>query len=481
MHVRETTVDLLRRARLLDDARRVRNQYQGIRQRALVRRLLALYGDGRFGRGPQYAEWRERQNGLAREAASIEQARDHRFLVELALRGALATGAGAGIETTADELVGRLRERQVPATTATLAGKAALEALTGVAGPIADVLAATARYLAAAPALDGSHVAALGELSGRRLSVADAAFVTLLDLDRIPHAYEYDFVDDAEEILRSRSATGDGAHEAGAERIVRAVKALVGGRDGTLSAALRDTTRAVPVAKRRTDVIAYARTVIPDLADEFVALKAKDDPARFLAINREYSRRQREANGQLSPAGLSLLHGYEREPHIMLRTIVEWVRAGVIRPNDEVLVIGPRHGNEMAFFRNDLGLKRAIGLDLFDATEDNIVGGDMHDMSFESGRFKLVYCCGTLSYSYAIRRVAREIARVTQRPGYIVLSDAGKRVSGVDPLGRTDPMSTASMLSCFHAYRYDVVFRDEGVPPVLDYYERWPNVGLVLR
>src|SRR5262249_21694942 len=133
-----------------------------------------------------------------------------------------------------------------------------------------------------------------------------------------------------------------------------------------------------PYVPRRCPVNPAVGGRIPDLYDEFIALRGHDNPERFLEINREYSRRQRVEQGRWGPRGLSLLHGYERDHHPMLRTLVGLVRDGALRPSDQVLVVGPRHYDEILFFRKHLGLPRTVGLDLFTSARDGIVGGDMH-------------------------------------------------------------------------------------------------------
>src|SRR5439155_2996284 len=119
------------------------------------------------------------------------------------------------------------------------------------------------------------------------------------------------------------------------------------------------------------------REVVPDLYDELVALRGRDNPTRFLDIGREYSYRQRQGQGNWGHR-LSFLVGYERDHQLMLRKLIDLTMDGGIGPRDEVLAIGPRYRDEIHFFRHHLGLPKTIGLDLFDAPKDSIEAGDMH-------------------------------------------------------------------------------------------------------
>ncbi len=482
MQLKQTTADVLRQLNLMNEAQRVRNRYRRAKQRNLLRVLARLYSDGKFGRNASYRAWQERLREEDMGRARERQRRDMRFLVELALRHGLAPLASKeAVDTRSlSEVLAGAKSGAASSESSIVAAWAALTALVEQpsSSSLESVTAAANGLLGELPELEPAERLALMNAAGKPL--VESALDQLIDAQTFPHAYEYDYIDDFEQIVRSRSATGALLHVADSERILRAVAALSSAHAISPNA-LRASIGAAgdKYAPLRGPIGAFVRTVIPDLVDEFVAMRACERPARFLEINREYSRRQRDTVGSIGPSGLSLLFGYERETHLMVRTLLELVHDKRLATGDEVLVIGPRHADELEFFRRELGLK-PTGLDLFDAPRDGIVAGDMHHMNFASGRFKLVYCCSTLSYSYAIRNVISEIARVCARPGYVILSDAGNRVKGVDPLGRSDPMNTTSMLSCFHASKYNLLFADEGVPLVADFYHQWPSIGIEL-
>jgi ubiquinone/menaquinone biosynthesis C-methylase UbiE len=99
-------------------------------------------------------------------------------------------------------------------------------------------------------------------------------------------------------------------------------------------------------------------------------------------------------------------------------------------------------------------------------------------MKYADVRFRLIYTCSTLNYAYDIRRVVSEMLRVLKRPGYIILSDAASRQRGVDPMGRTDPMSADSFVGCFYDAKFSVLFHDDGRTPYTGQFRIWPSVGL---
>ena len=308
-------------------------------------------------------------------------------------------------------------------------------------------------------------------------SAAAAIVERMLEGRLFPRFYDYDYLDDIVGIVGGRYCSDQGCDGKASAEVLDALCALSGAtsRDA-LPASLRSLLG--KHAPPRSDVTAHVRKVIPDLADEFIALKAETNPERFLEINREYSRRQAHNLGVWDNRDLSLLRGYERDHHLLLRTLVGLIDEGKVSGEDEVLLVGPRHIDEVVFFRKALGLRKAIGLDLFPYGRDEIVAGDMHRMPFGSRRFRLVFCAGTLSYSYNVRRVVEEIARVTTRPGYVFLIDAGGRHKGPSALGRSDIPGVEAMIGLFHRHRFHVLARDEGRSLAPDLYENEPCLAL---
>jgi SAM-dependent methyltransferase len=307
----------------------------------------------------------------------------------------------------------------------------------------------------------------------------------IVDVERSPRFFEFDHIDDIQEILQSRYSVGDVQSVERGRLFVRALTALLdyevppgeGELASRLKAELGDFSRFVP---SRGQTHPNVRSIIPELFVEFCSIRGADNPARFLEINREYSARQHDNLGAWDARDLSLLREYEWDHHVLLRNLIALIRDGRISSADEVLVVGPRHVNELHFFRKHLGLKWTIGLDLFPSDKGRIIAGDMHQMPFESGRFKLVYVCNTLTYAYNARRVIREICRVTQSPGYAMVIDSGNRVRGPDALGRSDLMSADALVQCFYMRPYKALVKDRGKSLAPEWYLEQPCVLLEL-
>ena len=300
-----------------------------------------------------------------------------------------------------------------------------------------------------------------------RETAARLALDRLIEDGRVPRYYDYDHIDDLVPIVRSRYSKGQGIDHERSEPLLRALTVLGGApAPGNSADAARWMARLLgpdhSYVPRRGVLNRYVSAVIPDLVEEFAALRAEDNIGRFLEINREYSRRQQQQQGRWDNRDLALLRGHEHDHLLLLRTLVRLRTDKKLVEDDEALIVGPRHADELVFFRKHLRLPKTSGLDLFADPDAHIVAGDMHDMPFDSGRFKLVFCAGTLSYAYHSRKVISEIARVLQRPGYAFLMDAGDRHAGPDPLGRSDTVNITTAIGFFHEHRSTVLASDRG-------------------
>jgi len=319
-----------------------------------------------------------------------------------------------------------------------------------------------------------------------RKALVRAILDRVIDVGLAPRFYDYDYIDDIVGIVGARYCSDNGCDVNASSSILDALAVLIA-TDAVLDwhalpSELRKLMGSVHAyVPSRGDVTKHVWTVIPDLAEEFLALKAERNEERFLQINREYSKRQAFGQGLWDNRELSLLRGYERDHHLLLRTLIALIQDGHVSKDDEVLVIGPRHIDEVVFFRKSLGLRKTIGLDLFEFGNNQILAGDMHRMSFESDRFKLVYCAGTLSYSYNVRRVIDEIVRVSKRPGFVLLVDAAGRKTGPDALGRSDIVSVETLIGLFYRYSFHVLAKDAGRSLAPELYENEPCLALRLE
>jgi hypothetical protein len=109
----------------------------------------------------------------------------------------------------------------------------------------------------------------------------------------------------------------------------------------------------------------------------------------------------------------------------------------VVGADEPVLTIGPRWVGEIQYFRDHLGLRGTIGLDLFTTDKDLVKVGDMHDMPFEDDTFGLVYQRNTFDKSYDIRGCLRECVRVLRDGGVLITDDCYAYTNGVSELSRT--------------------------------------------
>lgn len=130
--------------------------------------------------------------------------------------------------------------------------------------------------------------------------------------------------------------------------------------------------------------------------------------------------------------------------------ITWWKLRGFLTSDIPSLSIGPRWITEIRFFREVLGLKRHVGLDLFSDDDGLVVSGDMHAMQFPDDHFQLVFIKNTIDKSYDFRRLVREILRVL-RPGGIVVVDQIAGYGDCSPLTRTDIQHAKNLVRVFQA------------------------------
>lgn len=296
----------------------------------------------------------------------------------------------------------------------------------------------------------------------------------------VPRMFEYDHLDDLVAIVESRYAGPIEKHKQRSAAVLGAIKCLAACDQSANAKQLAGKLRNLlgdnhPYQPKRGPAHQDIKKIVPELYDELVSIKASENLERFKEINREYSYRQRLIHQEKgNPWGQPLLAGLEQDHHLMLRTLLSLRKQGKLTADDQVLVVGPRYVDELDFFRKYLGMPKTIGLDLFENAKDGIVAGDMHATDFKTGQFGLIYCTGTLNYAYDLRKVGEEFARILKRPGFLCLMDAGNRVFGVDPLGRSDPMSVDALLSCFYQHKTIVHARDNGRTPLPSMFHGWP-------
>jgi SAM-dependent methyltransferase len=481
--MKQAVKTVLAAAGLLDAVRATRALWHRARQRAgrerYYRRLVDVYRDPETRYLESYEAFVRRELDAAAATALARFAADAGVVLQAVLRrlGVACMGAQDS------EVAGRFL-RAVEARYSATADKACLASVVRamVGGTDSEPIEALGAPMAELVGVLPSAVPAL-DASDDRLALVRAVLDRLVGDGQVPKFYDYDHIEDIRGIIGGRYCADRGPHPELAERMERALLALSAADPSSdLPSALRKLLGAEHgYLPRRGDVTSHVRNTIPDLADEFIVLRAERNPRRFLDINREYSRRQATAQGLWDNRQLSLLRGYERDHHAMLRALIGLIRDGEIRREDEVLLVGPRHVDEIAFFRRHLGLPRTFGLDLFPYGKDEILAGDMHDMPFDAGRFKLVYCAGTLSYAYNARKVLDEMARVLDRPGFLFLVDAAGRHAGPDALGRSDVAGVDVLVGMLHRHPFDVLVKDAGRSLAPEMYANEPCLAVRLK
>jgi SAM-dependent methyltransferase len=134
---------------------------------------------------------------------------------------------------------------------------------------------------------------------------------------------------------------------------------------------------------------------------------------------------------------------------------------GVVSEDEPVLTIGPRWVGEIHYFRDRLGLKGTIGLDLFSRDSDLIKVGDMHEMPFEDNTFGLVYQRNTFDKSYDIRRALAECVRVLRDGGVLITDDCYAYTAGVSEMSRTNIKHNRQLIRALEPHVAEVLHDDE--------------------
>lgn len=149
-------------------------------------------------------------------------------------------------------------------------------------------------------------------------------------------------------------------------------------------------------------------------------------------IQEEYSRQQ---GGEVEVEFGDLARPETGDPWTpLMKGLLE---KGEVQAQEPVLTIGPRWVGEIHYFRDEIGLKGTMGLDLFTTDEELIKVGDMHEMPFEDDTFAVVYQRNTFDKSYDIRAALRECVRVLRDGGVLMSDDCYAYTDGVSELSRT--------------------------------------------
>jgi SAM-dependent methyltransferase len=140
------------------------------------------------------------------------------------------------------------------------------------------------------------------------------------------------------------------------------------------------------------------------------------------------------------------------------------IARGTLPRDSKVLCIGNRWAGEILYFRNTLGLKNAVGVDLISTNPDLVVAADMHDMPFEDGSVKMIFTRGTINKSYDVRLFVKEMLRVLAKDGFVIIETPGPFGFGVSRLGPTDVKSWSNLLRLFRGNVGSIIYADAMEP-----------------
>jgi SAM-dependent methyltransferase len=150
---------------------------------------------------------------------------------------------------------------------------------------------------------------------------------------------------------------------------------------------------------------------------------------------------------------------------------------GVISADESHLTIGPRWVGEIHYFRQELGLPKTIGLDLFSHDEEFVKVGDMHDMPFEDSTFGLVYQRNTFDKSYDIRSALGECLRVLRNGGVLISDDCYDYTHGVSEMARTNIRHNNQIARVLEPHVAEVLY-DRETPSEEDWIARVGQVAI---
>jgi hypothetical protein len=140
------------------------------------------------------------------------------------------------------------------------------------------------------------------------------------------------------------------------------------------------------------------------------------------------------------------------------------IARGNLAKNDKTICIGPRWAGEILYFRQYIGLRETIGIDLLPSQPDLIIASDMHSLPFENNSVKFAFCRGVIDKSYDPRLFAQELKRVLKPDGFVMIESVGPHPQGVNCVGRTDVKMSANLLKLFNGVTERVIFQQDRPP-----------------
>lgn len=192
----------------------------------------------------------------------------------------------------------------------------------------------------------------------------------------------------------------------------------------------------------------------------------------ILRFQEEYSRKnEKKKFGIFSRNTEQKFHDLARPEtgDIWTPMLQEFVQKGVVAQDAKVLTLGPRWAGEITYFREVIGLKKTIGLDLFSHNKKLVKVGDMHDMPFKDNTFGIVYQRNTFDKSYNIRKALLECVRVLKDGGYLISDECLDYTWGVCEAARTNIVSNAWIIRFLKDYVSEVTYDVETQTPTTEW------------
>jgi SAM-dependent methyltransferase len=156
------------------------------------------------------------------------------------------------------------------------------------------------------------------------------------------------------------------------------------------------------------------------------------------------------------------------------------VSDGTLFEEEPMLTIGPRWVGEIYYFREALGLRYTIGLDLFSSDPELVTVGDMHRMPFGDDTFGLIYQRNTFDKSSDIRAALRECMRTLRTGGVLISDDCYAYTDGVSELARTNVKHNRQIIRVISVNVAEVVY-DRETESSAPWIERVGQLALKVR
>ena len=214
-------------------------------------------------------------------------------------------------------------------------------------------------------------------------------------------------------------------------------------------------SKAERTSRQANDFSHWSEKSVDDSVDAVLTLQkdlgmgAHNEGSKRYDVHRKASDLKRYLRSVTTPPP-SLMEKLQRRSFWEIK-LAKWLAGGILQADLPSLSIGPRWVTEIEFFREIVGLRKHIGLDLFTDDAEMVIAGDMHKMPFDDGYFQFIFLKNVVDKSYDVRKLVQEVIRVMQ-PGGIVVVDQICGYGATTPLTRTDIQQARNLARIFSRY-----------------------------